>query len=527
MKFLGAQSFAHTGSLAIPYDGVDFDPHGVFRPIIHPFSKMDTSGRQIPVFSVTFMLICGLFYFLFGHWGPSMVPVLGGIFLLLSAWYMWIRHRKTHDGRMFLLVLGLGSPVLFYTQTLWEYTFAMGLVTAAFTTVCRGRVEKPKSIEWEPIISGFLIIFAAAFRTEAILFVPGILIFWRMTSRSLDSMWLYLIGISVGLAFSGGINFLFTGNVLPLHLLTNMFGDKFDFSLVTLTINKAHNFYVLLVEGFPQNHFTVFGVIPFLILAFWRRWRYEGKYWYGVAAVIIIVWGVYLTLSILPSNRAAYMAFSGGLIWVVPISILGLIRLKGERRRFWFLIYIASLIFVLIVGFTSPFVRGVHWGPRFILLIIPFILLIAAARAQRWCSRYPVVRPVIIILVIMGLVNQANSISVLWNTKQQNKKLTNWVATSADNPSLTNMWWLPSDVALIDMNKAWYSVGNDPRDIQNVLKGLRRRGIEKVNFFEKPPYIDKSMWWRLGAEPMGTDKLDVGGTYKGVRRLHLMIIQPK
>ncbi len=525
VKFQGAEAFATKGSLNIPYFGQDFDPDGVFRPLVRPFSILGPKG-QVPVFSPLFLVLAGIFYKLLGRIGPSILPLLGGWMLLAASWLMWIRHRRNRDGRLFLLMVGLGSPALFYSLTLWEYSIAMALVTISLAYISRGRTGLQEAPMWEPLAAGVLLAIATALRTEAVLWAPILLIFWSQTGRRSDAIWLFIGGLALGLGVFGGLNHLLTGNFLPLHLLTNNFGEGIRRSIRAFAITRAQNFYVVLIEGFKQNHYSVIGVLPLIAVVAWRRWRIERGYWYGLAFGLILVWLAYLAVSLSAQNQAGYMYNNGGMMWVTPFIVLGLFKLHGERRRFWYLIWAGSLLYIAVVAFTAPFVRGVHWGPRLVIMAVPPLMMIGATRAQRWWHRSPSSRSIIVLLAIMSIFNQFYSVHVLREAKEQNVRLTRWAVSAGAEAAVTNLWWLPGDLALLSAKHPWYVIrSKDPTEMQRLIQGLRSQGVLKFSFYELPPYLDDKSWWYYGTELREIDYMVGGaGGYKGLRRIWLRII---
>jgi hypothetical protein len=530
IKFQSARSFAATGGIGIPYHGLDFDPQGAFCPIVKPFGSLN-GGLQVPVFSVAFIILCGIFYFIFGNIGPHLVSLLGGWGCLLSAWFLWTRYKPQNDGCLFLLILGLGSPLLFYSMTLWEHSIAMALVALSFAFLIQDQsipdIELPEfqnTRAWEVTTSGILIAFAAFFRTEAIFWVAIPLFYWRATERTMDDLGRYLVGFGAGIVVLLLLNQWQTGELIPLHIISNIkankvFGQGYNYLLGT----RLDNLYAVVFQGFIQKYKSFILLAPMVIIAVWKGWHYERDWGYYLAAGILGVWGIYFFTLLNVKNPVNYTSQSSGLFWIVPFVFLAIVPLKSKRvGRFWRLIWISPIAYFIIISAVTPIIRGIHWGPRFILLALPLMLLTASTRAQRWWNRYSITRPVILILVLISITNQFYSYKILLKQRNENAALNRWAASIGSEPSLTSMWWLPGDVSLLSDRFPWFLTDTNGR-IQLVVNALREKGEPRFSFYERPPYYDDIFWWESGAEPVSEDYFLEGDGR--IRRKSLKIVR--
>lgn len=507
IKFQGARAFAASGEVGIPYSSQDFDPQGDFRPIVKPFGKM-RENKQLPVFSVLFMMLSGVFHLIFGKIGPFILPLLGGWGCLLAGWYMWVRFRPNYDGRLFLIMLGLGSPLLFYSMTLWEHSLAMALITLSFAFLIHNQslpvTQSPRA--WEVTFAGFLIGIATMFRTEAVFWVVPPIFFWRSTERNMQDIGRFITGFLAGLAALVFINQWQTGELIPLHVDSNIKANKvFGYGYSYLLKTRIDNLFIITVQGFSQKYKSLFLLLPLVIAAVWRGWRHEKDWGYYLAAGILAVWGIYFYNLVDAGDQASFAMNSGGLLWIVPFVILAILPSKSRRiGRFWKIIWLSPIIYLVLVSAGTPTVRGVHWGPRFVLQALPLMLIVGSVKAQRWWNRYSITKPVIVILILITVCNQFYSYNILVKTRRTNTELNRWAASTGSEPALTNMWWLPGDVSLLSDRFPWYLTDTNGR-IEVVVKALREKGVERFNFYERPPYTDDQFWWKIGAEPLGQD----------------------
>ncbi|HHE46622.1 MAG TPA: hypothetical protein ENL08_02820 [Bacteroidetes bacterium] len=504
-KYQGARAFAETGQIRVAYTGADFDPQGGYRPMVFPYGVM-SGNAQIPVFSVLFMVLGGFLINLMGAVGPYLLPLIGGWGCLLAGWFMWVRLRPGLDGRMFLIMLGLGSPLLFYSLTLWEHSLSMVFVILSFVFLIQTRElsddEDPRT--WEVTLAGFLIALATAFRTESIVWVGIPIFFWRATDRSLLDIGRYLIGFLAGMGGLIVLNNWATDSLLPLHIMSN-FKVNQVLNYKDLFTSRLFNLYIISAQGFKDVYLSVLLLIPLVLTVFWRGWRLEKDWGYYLAAGVLVVWSIYFFTMKGVSNYASYTINTGGIFWVIPFSVLALMPIKSRKiERYWGLFWLSPLIYFVIVSAFAPTLRGVHWGPRFVIQAVPFMLLTASVRGQRWWNHYSITKPLIILLVLISVMNQIYSYDILYKTRRANLELNEWAENTSLEPALTSMWWLSGDVSLLSDRYPWYLTDTKGR-INFVVDALRDRGVKKFNFYEREPYITDDFWLSIGTEPIGED----------------------
>ncbi len=507
-KFQGAKAFVATGSIHIPYAGIDFDPQGICRPIQPPFSVLH-QGKQLPVFSPLFMILTGIMMKILGSIGAFILPLLGGWASLLAAWYMWIRYRGRRDGRIFLAAIGLGSPLLFYSLTLWEHSWAIALVTLSAALLGRGLKWQKETPILESLLAGLLLAVATAFRTEAFLWALILIILWKRTNRNLESFLYFLAGLGGGLTVIGLVNLAATGSLFPLHLYTNLITHQTS-SIRSVFMDRAKNFFVMILEGFRSPYWSVIGLIPLTAVIFWNDWRRIKNLWIWIGMGISIAWIGYIYVAVTSLNRAVYTARSGGLLWVVPFVVLSIVYLRGERRNYWRMIWIGSYFFLLSSILLSPYTRGIHWGPRFILPVLPFLLFVAATRAQRWWQRYGFTRPIIALLLLVSTANQLYSYAILYEQKRSTCALNKWINDLGSDPVLTPVSWLSGDASNHSFSNPWFLTSN-PDELQAVIAALQDKGIERINYIQDGDYVKDEDWSkRLGVELLGEDRFEGG-----------------
>ena len=499
-KYQGAQAFSNNGQIDVPYAGSEFDPEGRFRPIVRPFGLM-IDNRQFPVFSILFMMVTGSLISFLGRAGAFLLPLAGGILTLLASWYMWVCHRGRNDGRLFLLLVGLGSPLFFYSFTLWEHSIATALIICATTFVNRGKYLNTNAKIWKLVLSGLLFSIAALFRSESIIWMLVVLLLWNYTNHSKRTILFFLSGLAFGLMLNSFFNNLITESWLPLHIISNL-KSQIDLTLVKFIAFRSENFFNLIFQGFEHKLLSILIFIPFLFLAFGKGWRRRKEFTFWILASVLCSWFFYILKSLDAPYIGGYMSNNGGLLWAIPMTVLSVRYFSGERRRFWKLIWLGSIIYILITSLATPISKGVHWGPRLLIPIIPFLLIIASIRLERWWRQYSQTRLVLVALVLITLVNQGYSISTLYITKSRNLQYANWIDQSVKAPTMTNVWWMLGDIGVSGGSQDWY-YAKTLTAVQEITNELQKSHIGTYDFLELSPFIDDELWDKINLERTG------------------------
>ncbi len=502
-KFQGMKAFAETGSIVLPNRGIEFGIDSKFRPLQPPFGLATATG-QIPVFSPLFMVLGGLLIKVFGDWGPYLLPLIGGWGVLFGSWQLWRNQRQNHDARVFLGLIGVGSPILFYTMALWEHTLATALFVFAIVLLFPPHSVKVKSSDAKGIFpAGLLIAIASGLRSEVILWAVILVVFWKDTGRQLPSMLRFIFGITAGLLAIALINFWQTTVPYPMHILANLIARP-PSSIVELVITRLQNIYILLLQGFPSNVLSLLCFIPIALAVLRPLWRDENKLGPYISASVAMVGMIYLFSIFKSKNMIAYTAESGGMIWISPIIALAFMPLSGERRKFWQLMWKGSLLTIVLLAAISPAVKGVHWGPRHLLMIYPIVLLLASVRLQRWWQRRAEMRAIIIILASLSVMNQFVSFFLEFRHTIINKFLNEWTAKCEDDFVITRNWWLPGDCAIASYNQPWF-VLRKGESMSGLIKELRAKDARKIHYFESPRYSSDASFEEFGIRATKVD----------------------
>ncbi len=507
IKYQGAQSFSDNGNIKIPYAGAKFDDDGKFRPLASPFGIL-RGNYQIPTFPIIFMVSAGMFAAMFGKIGPHLLSLLGGLVTLSAGWMLWTYQRPKRSASVYILLLAFASPLLFYSMTLWEHTWAMALVLLSFVALFQSYNQSSDSITSQLLLvaSGFAISLGAAMRTEAVIWVLVTLLFWKQTGRNKKAVPLYLLGILFGMGIGALLNLLFSGQLIPLHLTTNVEGQQFQ-SAAGMIVAWIRNFYVALFTGFHRFILSFAGLVPLAALLFRRKWRRNRRAWLWISIAIGVTFSFYWIKVLTATNHPAYMSVSGGLFWIVPVAILALTSFKGEKRPMVNFLWIGCALYIVLYSIASPTSSGIHWGARLILTAVPLVLFLATIRLRRWWKSVKEARVLIVVLIVFSVVGQIYSLFALHDVRADNRELNRWIANAGSTPIVTSMWWMAGDCALQSHISPWYNV-KSATDLEELIGLLRDNGVKRFNYLEKPPFIDENQWQRLGVKMLAEDYLN-------------------
>lgn len=503
-KYQGAESFSEHGYIRIPYSGIGFDEAGKFRPIQSPFGVLH-GNYQIPTFPIMFMAVGGMFMLLFGKIGPHLLSLSGGLITIAAGWLLWTLQRPKRDASIYILLLGMASPLMFYSMTLWEHSWAMALVLLSFAALFQKVRQSSENLQSRLLLiaSGLAVSMAAAMRTEAIIWVFVTVLFWRQAGKAWKVIPLYLLGVVLGIGSTAFLNFFISGQFFPLHLTTNMDVQSFS-SAVSVVITWINNFYIALFSGFRGYVFSIIGLVPLALLLFRKKWRRNKRIWLWIAIAVCVTFGFYWIKVMTAPNHPGYMSVSGGLFWILPVAVLALMRFKGEKRPMVYFLWISSGLFILLYSIGSPTASGIHWGPRLILTAVPPVLFLTTVRLRRWWKSVKETRVLIAALLFFSVIGQFYSLFILHDVRVENRDLNCWIASAGSTPVVTSMWWMAGDCALQSTISPWYCVKTG-EDLVELVGHLRDDGAKRFNYLEIPPYIDDGIWEQMGVMALSQD----------------------
>lgn len=433
--------------LSMPADGLYAGDPGVkliaaFNAIAHPERPLEIDlprvGNQPTTYverffavhgdhahalqSPVFPLLAAPLIAVWGLRGAYVLPLAS--FVALLPLLAMIRRRNDLETPLWLLVFiaVAANPMFFYALEFWEHGLATALLAAA-TALAMGRPNLRGSGMHRPILAGVVAGLAIAVRPEALWYTLAL---FAIVARSLKQVSMTGIGLLILLGAFGVANYAHSGNPLGPHAAANL-------------APLGHEW------GSMRVHLIQTWLAPSTALAG------SGLLVIGVAHASRLI-GLRLVdqqvIALCGAAMITFAAASGQLrretIWNAW-PLFGLLLAPGVHRKqgLWFLALVPTAMVVL----TAPHDGGAQWGPRFLLIATPALVLLASIAARqllRADQEWRKTRTVLVCVILLGSVFVSrNAFRELRGAKQYYSRLV--AAAEAAIPpggyALTNVWW--------------------------------------------------------------------------------------
>src|ERR1700687_4433276 len=450
----------------------EFLPH----PEIFPHPSIFPGGRLYIAFqsSIIFPFVSSVPFWLFGVTGIYLMPLLSGWgTAVVSGALMFRLHR--HWAAFAVLLVGLATPVWFYSLVFWEHNIACLLAMLALYVV----VVSPRWHAASVLAVSVALITAVILRIEMLTVAVSTFLGWGVASlaagappkapaQRLPARWpfprwtLYLV---LGV-FTIGLLLLLDASLTTRHRkLLSLVPVRIE-SGVTGLWNAPIAFVEILVhaaisEG-PTISDTVAIVVAIAVLvcgaaAFVRSARAE-------ALLLLPSCGGVLGFSVfLLCTTEPYRSLHG-VFPVAPFLIVWpyALRRAWSTRDYTLLVLTHVALIGLITGLVAiaaSYVAhgrldvGMEWGQRYLLAIYPLLSILTlvslwsyhASARPRWLKR--AFTAAVVAMMITGVALQVRGVTMLYETRQ---KLSAWnQALREKGPVIIDAWWLPTAVAVL------------------------------------------------------------------------------
>ena len=434
-KFIWAQNLIDEGSLELKDRAADISPdNSAFK---RPFSVASDGGRrQMTTFSPLFIILTAPLAALGGMKLALLLPMVAALGLIIA-----VRHTAHLLGFPFtplaILLLGLASPLLFYSVTLWEHGLSILLGVAALncSMSALGGISRK-------LLSGALFALSVYLRPEMAVFALGV---WIFICR--ERGWI-LIGGLMGAALIAGFNWSLTGSAVPLQISTNYALKWGDIGAAGLVMSRLDSFYALLLEG---GHLWYMSVI--LIAAAAAYFFLPGilKFLFPLLSIVLVF------LSFFDSTPFYNLIHRNSLLYCAPLYFAAL-SFKADtavQRSFKRLIYFTALVIPLL----APVFGGIHFGPRLLLPLIPLLGIAAAAYIQRETRSGNVFRADAVWgLVLAQALVTIWGLSLLEGRRNANSIRAEVILEKSENTIITLQWWLQQEIPELYQTRDFYLV---------------------------------------------------------------------
>ena len=472
----------------IAYGGQGMDPDNRFYPRMDdsgsafPYPMRSASGAVLFHWQIWFPLACRALRAAFGLGGIYLVPLLAGwLTALLSGWLT--ERLRPGLAPLAIVLVGLGTPVFFYSVSFWEHTTAslLGLLAVALCVV------RPSALSY--LAAGVLVLAGTLFRIELVLLGGGLLLACVASAWATRTATTELTadpprrrrGRVAGTALSLSVLAVLVawqlyGHLPPrLHVFIDQIPRRLSSlphvlpnlpqALTSVLINTPTEEGPEIAAPWSQAALGALGLC--LLAPLLRRTPLEGP---------LLLAGLLATLAFsvrLLTAGPDYRAVHGVLAIVpfaafAPYAVAAAWRTKDPKVLRLGLVALAYLaagvgaLFVTFVGPTGEMVTGLEWGQRYLLPLYPMVAILALiGAADLWQSERPrrLRRAALLLMAIaMGL---AVSLEVrgLRMLRSELRVFSKWdAALRSDGPIVTDVWWLPTALPELFVTRPVYYV---------------------------------------------------------------------
>jgi hypothetical protein len=380
---------------------------------------------QSPVFPVlTAPLVAA-----FGIRGAYVLPALSFV-LMVPLLEMLRRHTTSDTSFLVLAVMALAAnPVLFYSLEFWEHAPAIVLLTGSTALSLRLR---PDSGTTPGLASGAVAGLAVLLRPEAAWYLAGLFLAAGRRRRAG-----FACGVAVVLLPFSLASYAHSGSVFGPHISNSL--SPLQSNWLTSRWQRLDAWLV------PDSAAETAGLA--LMAAAWIAGWFGANL--GVRQVVALA-GAAL-ISILASRHGVHpdslwQAFPVALVALVPPAGAG----DSRRGRLWLIAAVAALGVIL----TAAHDGGAQWGPRFLLIVTPVLIVLAAASATRLAGAGAVRTARIGLLAITLLAAIMTSRAAYRELRGAKRAYDRIIAsthslTSPGDSLVTNVWWFDQVTAAL------------------------------------------------------------------------------
>jgi hypothetical protein len=494
-KALVAQRLLETRfrEAAFDHPGATLDPTGRWFPIPPPFA-MARGGGFVSTYPLAYPALAALGFASMGPRGLRAPAALGGA--LAVALFAWWSALALGAPAAFAAAtsLGLGTPLFFYTVTVWEHSLTLALALGAFVLLSRESGRR-----W--FLAGALVGLASWLREELVLLGLAVLCVALARRQPLRLQAAFAAGAALPVAALLLFNAAFYGHALGGHVAATL--GSSSASSVFAAHARADRMAAVpgLLGGFGHDAgerlaFALLGVGLPLAGAIAPRHLREGRVLGpGLAAAGLAAWGVAVFRMLGGSAPLRELVLHNGLLLQCPLFALaglGARRLLEDPRcdaiRTAALAGALSAALTVAAGVLLPSGfgvqsgAGVHWGPRVLIPALPAFVLFA------WlaCLGRPTApRLALGALVLAGLASTGLSLWFLVHQKLDGARLAERLRALPPRVLLTHHPLLAQHLAGLWREKT-ILLGTDVASLRDAAEAIARGGHGAFLFVASP-----------------------------------------
>lgn len=515
------------------YPGAKMDPVYKFHPSIYqkgmyPTPKADGTIKY--AWSIWFPMITGWLYTKRGFSGLYLIPLVSGLLIVIMTWHLSNFLNNPYPFWTVILV-GLGTPIYFYSVVYWDHTLASLLgILALFGLV---RYRRPV-IQWLWLVLLPLII-AVILRVEMLSFTLSLALTFgianslKVSTSQLPREKIHIGKTQINLNHTFSQNFRIFRTPLLVAMAIGFFLVFFKFLLPNLP--ERHYLDIRQFFGALTNSTNPWKVGSSLILRMSKHLPHllinysaaEGLHYpeyvnlVGCIALILCLVGAFIRSTFLKYalpipgfvilvSLGLYTIFSSqpyrslhGLFISAPFGAVFVYPLvEGWRKRNYSDVMVslcASMYFVIgsgvILGIRSSRVEtrwpGLEWGSRYLLTIYPIFVLLSLKFLNNMRKAHPLglikylITGLIGLMMLSGILLQVRGI---WMLKQSKQRISSWqgyLQNQLPDAVVSDIWWIPASLAKYFTEHEMYAI-RDSQDMSNWLSLAIEYGIDRFTY---------------------------------------------
>jgi hypothetical protein len=485
---------------SLPWPGLHVDPRFDFNPIPPPFGiverKLSPAGTEkfelYSVFSPFFALLSAPFYRYFGFTGLYVIPFASSILALIGV--AKIARFAAGDDTTALwavLIVGLGTPMWFYSVVFWEHTPAVCLCVWSVYFFLRFFEARRRN---DLLTGGALAAMSVYFRDELYVFCLALFLWLvfrlRSSGRALRSPVEAALCMLVFLAPLWLFQYKSIDQPFGHHLGTHLFSAS---GAIEHIKGRGAVFYRQFISAYPSMAKSVALTLPYVLLFLIRPAVTAGigrVLALVCAAIGVATAGIYLAGFLNSGSVILHMyQSSNSLFLAAPIAIAGFYRIRGATtddvtgRSSRFLGQIAVL-YSILYGLAAPTLGavGIHWGNRFLLVLYPFFGIMAAMNfrsgADGGVSPGKFSRSAFVLLFVSSLALQVYSIRLLAIKKDYSHRLNEEIMNRPEYVVIATAPEVPLEISRSFYSKMVFLVSS-PQDLSRLGRQLAASGYRE------------------------------------------------
>ena len=481
-RIMSVQAYSLNGEKALPdpLAGIVNIPSGIRAYPLPYFIRKNGQWRS--AYQLFFPWVTSGVYSVLGRTAAWFLAVIGGLLTVLGAGLL-ARNLFADDlkASLVMAMCAFCTPVWFYSGTFLETTCASAFAVFALWLFMEFRKSAQHEF-WKFFVCGMLTGISILFREEGFVFAAGFglaLMIWFFSWKRLSG---YVCGAAAVVIPLLIYNYCDSGSIFGMHHVVYTHLSKAPGSFLINQL-KNYSFYLFLLCLPFWGQLNL--VIPWILLA--------GPVLRQVPKLDKVVECFYLSVAVVSCGAGLWcniMTPHGGvfifqsLLDHVPLFALFLLCLvplfRSESREIRFLTLVALAAIFLPPALLNHAQPGMFWGGRHFLNIVPVLCILSVYLLLQSDKVSRVVKNGGWLLVILSFAANVSGYGILSTKRNFSAQYVREMAKPEYQVILTDMYWMPEELAWIHREKCVLLMLNGS-SLDQVRPFLRANGIKKFH----------------------------------------------